>query len=137
MPNLDVIWEDAYGLAVNKPAGLLTHQARSGAQELTLEALVRGYLRPSDPSSVYVGTVHRLDRPVSGVILWAKTPKAAHRWADQFAKRTTRKEYWAILEREPMHVPALTDRWDDWLTKPERSGRARVVDVGTLGGSQQ
>ncbi len=127
---LDLIWEDAHGLAVNKPAGLLTHPARSSSDEITLEALVRHHLRPDDPGSVYLGTVHRLDRPVSGVVLWAKTPKAAHRWAEQFAHRRTHKEYWAILQSGPTAAP---DRWDDWLTSPDRSGQARVASAEAAG----
>jgi 23S rRNA pseudouridine1911/1915/1917 synthase len=132
--SLVVLWEDPHGLAVAKPAGLLTQGKDSG--EVTLEAMVRSYLRSDDPSSVYLGTVHRLDRPVSGVILWAKTPKAARRWAEQFASRETIKEYWAIVEIEvggegsPI---ATSGTWVDWLASPDPSGRARVVDAGSEG----
>ncbi len=121
--SLSVLWEDHHGLAVNKPAGRLT-QGLAGVD--SLETLVRLYLSPDDPASVYVGTVHRLDRPVSGVILWAKNPKAARRWAEQFARRETRKEYWAI-------VPSVEGRaiapgiWDDHLASPDAQGRARIV----------
>ncbi len=128
-----ILWEDPHGLAVDKPAGLLTQGTGSG--EVTLEDRVRRHLRPADPASAYVGTVHRLDRPVSGVILWAKTRKAARRWAEQFARREVRKEYRAIVEagRAP-----TGDRgtWDDWLTPPDVSGRARVVAPGTIGASR-
>ena len=126
-----VLWEDAHGLAVAKPAGMLTQ----GSGEPTVEALVRAYLAPDDPASVYLGTVHRLDRPVSGVILWAKTPKAARRWADQFASREVKKEYWAIVEGEvaPGEDSGL---WSDGLTRPDAMGRAGVVDLGTTGAQQ-
>ncbi len=133
MRRLDVIWEDPHGLAVNKPAGLLTQPARSGDVEPTLEGLIRSHLRPDDPASVYLGTVHRLDRPVSGVILWAKTPKAAHRWADQFALRQARKEYWAITEPPIQGQLGAVDVWEDWLLSPDRSGQAQVVPAGTAG----
>ena len=124
---LDVIWEDPHGLAVAKPAGLLTHPGGSGDDEPTLEAMVRRYLRPDDPGSVYLGTVHRLDRPVSGVILFAKTPKAAQRWAAQFARRSVRKEYWAIVDPGINPDKRLVAVWDDWLAAPDRTGRARVL----------
>src|SRR4051794_11495719 len=93
---LVVLFEDPHCLAVVKPAGLLTQGTAAG--EPTLEAAVRRYLTPGAPASPYLGTVHRLDRPVSGVVVWARTPKAARRLADQFARRAARKEYWAIVE---------------------------------------
>ncbi|WP_435021577.1 RluA family pseudouridine synthase [Tundrisphaera sp. TA3] len=121
---LVVLWEDAHGLATNKPAGLLT-QRGSDPAEITLETLVRQHLRPDDPASAFVGTVHRLDRPVSGVVLWAKTPKAARRWSEQFARREARKEYWAIVEGDAAPFgPSGT--WDDWIGPPDRQGRAPI-----------
>src|SRR4051812_47677741 len=93
---LTILFEDAHCLATVKPGGELTQGTSAGGP--TLEARVRRYLNPRDPASVYLGTVHRLDRPVSGVILWAKTLKAARRLAGQFAARQARKEYWAIVE---------------------------------------
>ena len=135
MERLDLIWEDAHGLAVSKPAGLLTQPARPGWDELTLEALVRDYLRPDAPDRAYLGTIHRLDRPVSGVILWAKTPRAAARWAQQFASRQAHKEYWAVAAAAAgTSLPApIAGIWEDWLLPPGRTGRASVVPPGTPG----
>ncbi|WP_406699487.1 RluA family pseudouridine synthase [Singulisphaera sp. Ch08] len=118
--SLTILYEDAHCLAVVKPGGELT-QGTIGGPESTLEARVRRYLRPDDPGSVYLGTVHRLDRPVSGVILWAKTLKAARRLAAQFAAREPRKEYWAIVEGTTARW-GDEGRWDDWLTDPDSSG---------------
>ena len=123
---LVILWEDPHGLATCKPAGLLT-QAGADPDEPTLERLVRLHLRPGDPASAYVGTVHRLDRPVSGVVLWAKTPKAARRWSDQFARREARKEYWAVVEGDAGPF-AGTGLLDDWIGHPDRQGRAPVGD---------
>ena len=128
---LSVLWEDPHGLAVDKPAGLLTQGPAPG--EITLESLVRRHLRPDDPASAYVGTVHRLDRPVSGVVLWAKTPKASRRWAEQFARRQARKEYWAIVEGDAARRLGTSGTWDDRLSPPDASGRARVVEAGGPG----
>ncbi len=130
---LVVFWEDPHGLAVAKPAGLLT-QGPTGGED-TLEARVRRHLRPEDPASVYLGTVHRLDRPVSGVVLWAKTPRSARRWAEQFARRSALKEYWAIVEvRGDLGRLETTGTWDDQLAPPDAMGRARVVDAEGRGG---
>ncbi len=130
---LEILWEDSHGLAVNKPAGLLTQPARVGDPEVTLESMVRHHLRPDDPASVYLGTVHRLDRPVSGVVLWAKNPKAAHRWSDQFAQRQTQKIYWAIVEDQAQQARGLTTTWTDWLTAPDQSGQARAIPAAIRG----
>src|SRR4051794_29572097 len=94
-----ILFEDPHCLAVVKAAGVLTQGRAEG--EPSLEDAVRAYLRPDAPASAYVGTVPRLDRPVSGVVLWAKTPKAARRLAEQFARREARKEYWAIVSGSP------------------------------------
>jgi 23S rRNA pseudouridine1911/1915/1917 synthase len=122
---LAILFEDAHCLAVAKPAGVLS-QGDPGS----VEAAARLYLRPDDPASAYVGLVHRLDRPVSGVLLLAKTPKAARRLADQFARRAARKEYWAIVAGGP-----TTDEgaWDDWLWQDDSGGRGlvQVVRAGT------
>jgi 23S rRNA pseudouridine1911/1915/1917 synthase len=121
---LSTLWEDAHGLAVAKPAGMLTQGGT--VEDPSLDDLVRRHLRPDDPNSAYLGTIHRLDRPVSGVVLFAKNPKAARRWSAQFARREARKVYWAIVEG---NLDALAPRgqWDDLLAPPDREGRAQVV----------
>ncbi len=120
---LAVLLEDAHCLAVAKPAGLLT-QGRSGG-EWSAEDAVRAYLEPGDPSGVYVGTVHRLDRPVSGVLLWAKTPRATRRLAEQWASRSVNKEYWAVVEG--VHDGEGLATWADAIGPVDPlSGRAPV-----------
>ena len=117
---LAILFEDAHLLAVSKPAGVLT-QGRPGG-EPALEEAVRRHLDPEAPAACYLGTVHRLDRPVSGVLVWAKTPKAARRLAEQFAGREARKRYWAIVAGTPA-TPEGT--WEDWLCV-EDTGLGRV-----------
>jgi 23S rRNA pseudouridine1911/1915/1917 synthase len=119
---LAILCDDPHLLAVVKPAGLLTQGVAGG--EPTLEDAVRRHLRPDDPGSVYLGTVHRLDRPVSGVIVWARTPKAARRVADQFARGEAMKEYWAVVAGSS---GSGEERWEDWLGPVDASGVARVV----------
>jgi 23S rRNA pseudouridine1911/1915/1917 synthase len=125
---LAILWDDPHLIAVAKPAGLLT-QGVAGA-EPTLEEAVRRLIRPEQPASAYLGTVHRLDRPVSGVIVWAKTPKAARRLAEQFARREAKKEYWVVVEGEGL---ARDERWQDWLAPIDETGVARIVAEGSPG----
>ncbi len=131
--SLVVLFEDAHILAVLKPAGLLIQGTPD--QGPTLERLVRGYLNPDEPDSVYLGTVHRLDRPVSGVVVWAKTPKAARRIAAQFAAREATKEYWTIVEGTPQGSED-EGTWRDWLLPPNAVGVARSVPAESPGAKQ-
>ncbi len=142
---LAVLFEDSHVLAVAKPAGVLTQGTPGG--EPTLEEAVKRYLGGAS-ASPYLATVHRLDRPVSGVVVWAKTPKAARRLAEQFAARQTVKEYWAVVAIQP-EAPALAESgvWDDWLTgstdalgvvrasTPEAPGARRALTRYQLGAS--
>jgi 23S rRNA pseudouridine1911/1915/1917 synthase len=118
---LDVLFDDAHCLALNKPADLPVQSPKPG--EVSLEALVRAHLRADDPAAAYVGIVHRLDRAASGVILWAKTPKAARRLAEQFAGRKAHKTYWAIVEGR---CPSDRGLWEDWLSADTTTGLGRV-----------
>jgi 23S rRNA pseudouridine1911/1915/1917 synthase len=130
---LEILHEDPHLLAVAKPAGMLTQ--RNALGEPALEDEVRRYLLRAGEASVYLGTVHRLDRPVSGVVLWAKTPKAARRIADQFARRDVMKEYWAVVAGRPDQAMGV---WEDWLCHDESgSGRATQVCLALAPGARQ
>ncbi|MFO0909671.1 MAG: RluA family pseudouridine synthase [Isosphaeraceae bacterium] len=124
---LVIVHEDPYLVAVVKPAGLLTQA--NASHEPTLEEAVRRYLSPEAPSSIYLGTVHRLDRPVSGLVVWARTAKAARRLSGQFERRTTEKTYWAIVEpHAAAGPPGAEDLWDDWLAgSSDASGVVAVL----------
>jgi 23S rRNA pseudouridine1911/1915/1917 synthase len=149
-PQPAILYEDSDCLAVAKPAGQFTQGTWAPTGEVTLEQWIRQYLDPDDPGSVYLGIVHRLDRPTSGVLIWAKTPKAARRLSSQFEGRRVVKEYWAIVEPpRPVAGPTVDDApaesespdgaggaawtWCDWLTRTHRTGRADVVAEGTPG----
>src|SRR5437588_10236373 len=98
MPHeLVVLYEDNHCLAVAKPAPLLT-QAPPGVP--SLEALAKAYLKEKygKAGNVYLGIPHRLDRPVSGVVLFARNTKAARRLAEQFQQHQVRKVYWAVVD---------------------------------------
>jgi 23S rRNA pseudouridine1911/1915/1917 synthase len=130
---LSILFEDNHCLAAAKPAPLLT-QAPPGVP--SLEALVKAYLkeRYRKPGNVYLGIPHRLDRPVSGVVLFARNTKAARRLAEQFQTRQVRKIYWALVERGPDgSAPPEEGIWEDWLVKIKEEARAERVEAGTEG----
>src|SRR3989442_5874114 len=128
-PPLHILYEDNHCLAVAKPAPLLTQGVPFDSPVgpiPTLEAQVRAYLkkRYHKPGNVYLGIPHRLDRPVSGVVLFARNTKAARRLAEQFQSRQVRKVYWAVVERpENGDLPPLEGIWEDWLLKVAEEAR--------------
>src|SRR5262249_52812306 len=121
---LQILYEDNHCLAVAKPAPLLT-QGSAGSIP-SLEVQVKQYLRERyhKPGNVYLGIPHRLDRPVSGVIVFARNTKAARRLAEQFQTRQVTKVYWAAVEGE---VRPGEGTWEDWLLKlPEEARTERA-----------
>src|SRR5262249_38392170 len=97
-PPLSILYEDADCLAVAKPAGQFTQGTWVPPGGRPVAASIRLPLNPLNPAAVYLGIVPRLDRPTSGVLLWAKTARAARRLSSQFERRGVVKEYWAIVE---------------------------------------
>jgi 23S rRNA pseudouridine1911/1915/1917 synthase len=138
-----ILHEDEHCLALLKPAGQIIQGTWAPPGETTLEQDVRRHLMPADPDAAYVGIVHRLDRPVSGVVIWAKNPKAARRLARQFEHRAAIKEYWAVAEagrdagpraEAAAALPAPVDAWEDWLTaRVDDAGLIHAVPEGTPG----
>ncbi len=135
--DLEILCEDGPVIAVNKPPGIVVQGTPSGVTNLA--DLVRGYLKAkySKPGNVYLGVPHRLDRPVSGVVVFSRNSKCAARLSQQFAERQVRKIYRAVLERPP-HPPAGTLR--DWLlrlpeTEGEEPGAAAAKVVAAVEGT--
>ncbi len=126
-----VLCEDGPLLALNKPAGMLTQGVPNGPVP-TVEAWLKSYLRQkyNKTGNVYLGIPHRLDRPVSGVIVFARNSKAAARLAEQFRQRTMQKEYLCVTEGIP--TPSA-QRLVDWLQKDAEQARVTVVNEGTPG----
>jgi len=127
---LKVLYEDNHCLAVDKPAGLLVQGDRT--EDPTLVDAATLYLREryDKRGRVFVGVVHRLDRPVSGVVLLARTSKAAARLSEQFRRGQVRKEYLALVETPP---PEVAGHLEHHLLKESASNRSRVVPAGTAG----
>jgi len=134
--NLDVLYEDNHCLALNKPAGWPT--THFDGKDETVDRLVKAYLKEkyNKPGNVFLGVVHRLDKPVSGVLLFARTSKSAARLSEQFREGAVDKSYWAMVED-----PKPTDccPWatqdsgtlEDWLKKDDAAARVEVVPPET------
>src|SRR4051794_7132604 len=128
-----VLFEDNHCLALFKPGGLLTQGLPVGLP--TLWAWARDYLRTTyhKAGNVYLGIPHRLDRPVSGVVLFARSSKAAARLAEQFQKRQVGKVYWALVETSAGELPPEEGDWEDWLLKLSEQARTERVAADTPG----
>lgn len=128
---LSILYEDNHCLAVAKPAPLLTQGPPEGPIP-SLEAAVRAYLkeRYRKPGRVYLGIPHRLDRPVSGVVLFARQTRSAQRLAEQFQNHQVQKVYWAAVEG---HVQPAEGTWEDWLRKVQDEARSELAEPGTPG----
>jgi len=109
-PGLDVLFVDNHLLAVNKPAGLLTQSAAPGDDNLLDRARAWVKAEYDKPGNVYMGLVHRLDRNVSGVVLFGRTSKAASRLSDAFRRRVTDKVYLALVVGETPGARTLEHR---------------------------
>jgi 23S rRNA pseudouridine1911/1915/1917 synthase len=133
LPPLNVLYEDNHLLAVVKPAGLPTMGV--AADKPSLLEVARQYIkeRYQKPGNVYLGVVSRLDAPVTGVVLFARTSKAAARLTEQFRTRTVEKTYWAVVEGaiQPAEADCL-----DWLVHDDRHRRMHVTAAGTAGSQE-
>ena len=98
---LDILFEDNHLLIINKPIGVLVQGDKTG--DIPLVDLAKAYIKQkyNKPGAVFLGVVHRLDRPTSGAIVFARTSKALERLNLQFKERLTKKVYWAITKETP------------------------------------
>lgn len=133
LPALEILYEDNHCLAIAKPAGVPS--AHYAGKEETLDRAVKHYLKEkySKPGNVFLGVVHRLDKVVTGVLLFARNSKAADRLCRQFRESTIDKVYWAVIEGE---VEETAGSLDDWLLKNPDTGRVEVVPPRTEGARQ-
>ncbi len=124
---MDILFEDRHVLVVNKPPGLATMGLPAGKP--TLLTRLKEFLRNRDAKAgnVYLGIVSRLDVPVGGAVLVAKTSKAAARLAEQFRLRSVNKTYWAVVEDGPR---VREGRLRHWLRGDPRFRRVQVSHRG-------
>ena len=120
---MQVIYEDNHIIAVNKAVGEIVQSDKTG--DPTLADEVKQYIKEKygKPGDVFLGVVHRIDRPVSGVVLFARTSKALARLNKMFADKTIKKYYWAITRERPAEMEAELHHY---IGKDEEKNRAKV-----------
>lgn len=128
---LHILYEDNHLIAVFKPAGLLV-QADKGGEECLMDQ-VKNYLKEKyhKPGNVFLGLMHRLDRPVSGIVLFAKTSKGASRLSEQFRKRTVKKIYHALVETRGNTPLQQAGTLINYLRKDSQVNKVAVFDQPT------
>lgn len=130
----EIVYEDNHLIVAVKPAGLLTQGDVTG-DDCLLDQLKRDIKeRYHKPGDVYLGLVHRLDRPVGGLVAFARTSKAASRLSEQLRTHAMAREYLAVTEGGS----SMPDAGDlhDWLMQDEAAGRVRAVPSGTPGAKE-
>lgn len=130
---LEILYEDNHLLAVNKPPGLPTMGVK--AHQTSLVTLAKQYIkrRYRKPGNVYLGVMSRLDAGTSGVVILARTSKAAARLSEQFRTRQVGKTYWALVSGHPEEPEG---EMMDWVVKDEPNQRMAIVDAGQSGAKQ-
>ncbi len=119
--NLQVLYDDNHVIVVNKRAGDIVQGDKTGDKPLS--DVVKEYIKDkyNKPGNVYLGTVHRLDRPTTGIVVFAKTSKALTRLNKLFASKDISKTYWAVVDREP---PKSQDTLINWLKKNPKNNKS-------------
>lgn len=109
--NFPVLYEDNHILVVNKPNNMLVQADNTG--DVALEDLAKQYIKVkyNKPGAVFLNAVHRIDRPVSGVVLFARTSKALARLNEQFKSKQIKKTYWAIVKNRPEEESAVLENY--------------------------
>ena len=122
---IKVLYEDNHVIAVNKPAGVLVQGDKTGDESLA--EMVKAYIKRQydKPGEVFLGVVHRIDRPVSGVVLFARTSKALIRLNKTFADREVQKTYWAVVGKRP---DPENGHLTHYLRKNQEKNKSRAFD---------
>lgn len=123
--SLNVLYEDNHLIAVEKQAGVLVHGDDTG--DRTLADMVKVYIKKKydKPGEVYLGVIHRLDRPVSGIVIFARTSKALTRMNKMIKDREVKKEYLAIVSERP---PKLKDTIVHFIEKDKKKNFSHIYD---------
>ena len=130
---IDVLYEDNHLLIVNKPAGVLVQPDKKG--DRALEEILKDYIKQkyNKPGEVFLGVCHRIDRPVSGVVVFARTSKALIRMNELFKGRDVHKTYWAVVENQPKETEGTLI---NWMKKDEQKNLSRAYDKEVPGSSR-
>lgn len=122
---MDILYEDNHIIAVNKTCREIVQGDKTG--DMPLSEMLKIWLKEkyNKPGNVFVGVTHRLDRPVSGVVVFAKTSKALARLNEMFCKGEVKKTYWAIVKQRP---PEPEGELVNWLVRNEKQNKSYVYD---------
>ena len=128
--DLEILYEDNHIIAVNKPAGVLVQPDKKG--DAALEQILKEYIshKYNKPGEVFLGVCHRIDRPVSGVVLFARTSKALVRLNEMFKAKEVKKTYWAVVANRPEQ---LEGHLIHWLKKNEQKNISHAYDTHVKG----
>ena len=124
MRGLQVLYEDNHLIAVNKPAGMLVQGDQTNDKPLS--DYVKAYIkaRYNKPGDVFLGTIHRIDRPVSGLVIFARTSKALTRMNKLFQEREIKKTYWALTDARP---EPFKGHLENYIAKDSSRNKAKVL----------
>ena len=122
---MEVVYEDNHIIIVNKQSGEIVQGDKTGDRPLS--ETVKEYIKVKyhKPGNVFLGVVHRLDRPVSGLVVFAKTSKALARLNEMFCKGDIHKTYWAIVKNTPTQSEA---ELNNWLVRNEKQNKSYAYD---------
>lgn len=128
MEKLNVLYEDNHVIVVEKPVNIPSQADKTG--DVDMLSIVKHYLKEKyqKPGEVYLGLIHRLDRPVGGVMVFAKTSKAAARLSEQVRSKQFEKQYLVVVDGKMEPERGILE---DYLLKNERKNISRVVEQGT------
>ena len=121
----DILYEDNHLIVVNKPAGMLVQGDQTG--DIPLVDILKDYIKKKyqKPGKVFLGVIHRLDRPTSGVVVMARTSKALQRMNQLFADRKVEKLYWALI---PKGLKKTSLRLEHWLVRNPQKNKSFAYD---------
>jgi 23S rRNA pseudouridine1911/1915/1917 synthase len=121
--NLDVLYEDNHIIAINKRVGDIVQGDKTGDKPLS--DVVKEYIKDkyNKPGEVFLGVVHRLDRPTTGLVIFARTSKALTRLNDLFKNRETQKTYWAVVKKRPQEDTGVLIHY---LKRNEKSNTSKA-----------
>ena len=121
---LEVLYEDNHIIAINKKSGDIVQADKTG--DAPLSDFVKAYIKKkyNKPGEVFLGTIHRLDRPTSGVVLYARTSKALTRMNEQFREKQVQKTYWAVVDNAP---PNTSGTLENYLLKNQKQNKSYVT----------
>ena len=128
--SLEVLYEDNHIIAINKKSGDIVQGDKTG--DKTLGDFVKDYLKEKyqKPGSAFLGVVHRIDRPVSGVVLFARTSKALERMNELFREKKVQKTYWAVVKNSPSEESGSLIHY---LKKDEAKNKSKAFEKEVTG----